>query len=102
MKNASACIAHLSALPGKARAAVSSAQRQAVQTAHQHARSIVPVRTGALKASLTLRTEDQSARFMARRYYAVYVEYKKPYLRPAAQAADYPNRLGRLMKEVLK
>lgn len=101
MKGTSGCLRRLSSLPGQAAAAAAEAQRTAARAAYGQARVIVPVRTGALKASLSVRQDDKGARLAAERPYAGYVERKKPYLLPAAQSAGYPGLAARVWKEKL-
>lgn len=74
----------------------------ASQRAFSVARDIVPVRTGALRASLSLRREGKSYVLSACRPYALYVEFKKPYLRPAGKEAALPNAVKQACKEAIK
>ncbi len=75
---------------------------RASQRAFSVARDVVPVRTGALRASLSLRREGKSYVLSACRPYALYVEFKKPYLRPAGEAAALPDAVQKACKEAIK
>ena len=79
-------------------AALTRSARKALSAA----RDAAPVRSGALRASLSLRREGKSAVLSARRPYALYVEMKKPYLRPAVKAAALSDAVKQAYKEAKK
>ena len=100
-------IRRFSALPEAFRAAALSAAGDAAAQAVQIAQGLVPVRTGALKASIAAETLPDGALIRAERPYAAVVELGSlhsaphPYLLPAARQADFPARAARAAKEVL-
>ena len=97
--SAPACLRRLAA---DFRSQTDAALTLAAQKALSAARDAVPVRTGALRASLSLRREGKSAVLSARRPYALYVEMKKPYLRPAVKAAGLSDAVKQAYKEAKK
>ena len=107
MNALSQLIRRYSALPEALRAAALTAASDTAEHAAQTAQALVPVRTGALKASIAAETLPDGARFLASRPYAAAVELgslhaaPQPYLLPAAREADYPARAARAAKEVL-
>ena len=96
-----------SALPEAFRAAALSAAQDAAHEAAKTAQSLVPVRTGALKASIAAEPLPNGALIRASRPYAATLELgslraaPQPYLLPAAREADYPARAAQAAKEVL-
>ena len=94
--------ARLRRLAADFRSQTDAALTYAAQKALSAARDAVPVRTGALRASLSLRREGKSAVLSARRPYALYVEMKKPYLRPAGKAAGLSDAVKQAYKEAKK
>ena len=100
-------IRRFSALPEALRAAALSAADDAASEAVETARSMVPVRTGALKASIAAEPLPDGAQILVSQPYAAAVELgslhapPQPYLLPAAREADYPARTARAVKEVL-
>ena len=107
MNALSQLILRLDALPETLRAAALSAADDAASEAVEIAQSLVPVRTGALKASIAAEPLPNGAQILASRPYAAAVELgslhtaPQPYLLPAAREADYPARTARAVKEVL-
>lgn len=79
-----------------------AALTRASQRTFSVTRDVVPVRTGALRASLSLRREGKSYILSACRPYALYVESRKPYLRPAGEAAALPDAVQKACKEAIK
>ena len=77
--------ARLRRLAADFRSQTDAALTLAAQKALSAARDAVPVRTGALRASLSL-----------------YVEMKKPYLRPAVKAAGLSDAVKQAYKEAKK
>lgn len=51
------------------------------------AKEIVPVKTGALRDSIYLEKKQGEAVIGEHTHYGIYVEFKKPYLRPALDMA---------------
>ena len=94
--------ARLRRLAADFRSQTDAALTYAAQKALSAALDAVPVRTGALRASLSLRREGKSAVLSARRPYALYVEMKKPYLRPAVKAAGLSDAVKQAYKEAKK
>ena len=103
-----AALRRLSALQGRLEAAALSAADAAAREAVQAARSLVPVRTGALRASIRVQPLSNGAVVEAARPCAFLVEAgslrvpARPYLLPAARLADFPGRAARACQEVLK
>ena len=108
MTGLDAALRRLSALPERLEAAALSAADAAAREAVQAARSLVPVRTGALRASIRVQPLSNGASAEAAQPYAFLVEAgstrvpARPYLLPAARLADYPRRAARACQEVLK
>ena len=77
------------------------------QEALQKARMLVPVRTGALRNSLQHLPITNGAEILARRPYAIYLEYgtrlmsARPFLLPALKESDYSARMIRAMQEAI-
>ncbi len=82
----------LTALPAAANAAVAAAGEETLRAA----RSLVPVRSGRLRASLTLREDGVYTRCP----YAGPVEFSTPYLAPAVHAQSFEQRMRAALKEV--
>lgn len=101
MKNAAALCARLSALPDKAARLLSRAALEAARAAAAEARTLSPVRTGALRASISASSLPRGAAAAASVPYAGFVEKKQPYLAPALEQADYAARAARALKEGL-
>ena len=103
-----AAIRRLSALPGQLEAASLSAAQQSAIEAARTAKALVPVETGALRASIAAEALPGGAAVRADQPYAGAVEMghgravPRPYLLPAARWADYPRRAARNCQEVLK
>ena len=97
----------LSALPGKISGAALSAAQASAEAAAEGARELVPVRTGALRASIAAAPLPNGALIRADRPYAAQVELGSlhtaphPYLLPAARRVDYPARAARAVQEVI-
>ena len=100
-------IRRVSALPEALYGAALSVARDAAADGVRTAKTIVPVRTGALRASIAWEPLPNGARLLAARPYALYVEAgtcraaAQPYLLPAARMASYPARAAQAAKEAL-
>ncbi len=100
-------IRRFSALSEALRAAALSAAQGTAHEAAKTAQALVPVRTGALKASIAAEPLPNGALIRANQPYAAAVELgslravPQPYLLPAAREADYPARAAQAAKEVL-
>lgn len=76
------------------------------EQAHVKARDLVPVDTGALRESITLKVEESEATISSSLEYAAPVEYgtsrqaAQPYMRPAAEEAR--KQLPKIAKAVLR
>lgn len=101
-------LSRLHQLPGKL---LEHSSIEMEKTAHEvlkTAQAIVPVRTGALRNSLQQNTWAVGAEILARRPYAIYLEYgtrrmsARPFLLPAAREADYLARMIRAMQEAIQ
>ncbi len=107
MKDLSRLIRRLSMLPDALNAAALAAAQDAAAEAVRTAKALVPVRTGALRASISATKTANGAMIRAARPYALYVELgtrraaPHPYLLPAAREASFPDRAARAAKEVL-
>ncbi len=107
MNNCSRLMHRLSTLPDALSAAALTAARDAAEDAARRAMDIVPVRTGALRASIAAIRTPGGAKAVAARPYAVFVELgtwrsaPHPYLLPAAREAAYPARAARAAKEAI-
>ena len=108
MRGLDAALRRLSGLPEALSLAARSAAEAAADQAVHTARQLVPVRTGALRASISAAPHPQGALLRADRPYALPVEIghgrtaAHPYLVPAARWADYPARAVRAVQEVLR
>jgi len=103
-----ACLARLSSLPGKAKRACEKAALEAAKAAEAEARSLAPVRTGALRASIRASAAPSGAVVSASAPHAAPVEQGSgnrpahPYLLPAVQKSDYAARAARALGEELR
>lgn len=108
MKGAAALQTRLGQFPEKARqglrrAALAAAEQTALLAAAQ-----APADTGALRASIASAPEGDGAAARAGCDYAAYVELgtrgmpPRPFLAPAAQAADYAALAARALWEAMK
>lgn len=108
MNNLSRALSRLSSLPDALRSAAARAALEAAKATESAARAAVPVRTGALRASIAARSDGDQAQVTASKLYAACVENgthrtaARPYLWPAARQNDYVRRVARACQEVLK
>lgn len=107
MKGLESALSRLAALPAQAQGALQSAALSSARQAAEAARNACPVRTGALRASLSAQSLDQGAQVSAARPYAALVEMgslhrpPQPFLLPAARGSDYPRLAAQALKEVI-
>lgn len=100
-------LSRLRQMPGMLTAQVNPETEKAAQDALKMAQTLVPVRTGALRDSLQQIITETGAEILARRPYAIYLEYgtrrmsARPFLLPALRESDYPARMIRAMQEAI-
>ena len=100
-------ISRLHAMPQRLSALVNLETEQTAQEALKTAQQLVPVRTGALRNSLQYHPIANGAEILARRPYAIYLEYgthrmsARPFLLPALRESDYWARMIRAMQEAI-
>ena len=108
IRGLSALLSSLAAMPSKAQKAQMKAARNAARNARQQAQAAVPVHTGALRASITVKPLPNGAAVQAGKPYAALVELgslrtpARPYLLPAAQSVQYPLQVFNALKEGLR
>ena len=102
MTGVSALLSRLAALPPRVQAAAERACLEAARAAADQARQAAPIRTGALRASISAKGRGESAQAIASVPYAGIVESRTPFLSPSAQSADFSARLARALKEGLR
>lgn len=108
MKGVSSAVARLSRMPGEARSAALRAAMEAARETQRLARAAVPVRSGALRSSITAAAADEGARAFTSLPYAGAVEMgsllcaPRPFLRPAAEKAQFAKRACQRIQEVLR
>lgn len=108
MKGAINALQRLRALPVRAQRAADETARFAAADALKKARSLSPVRTGRLRASLETGPAPGGAKVLTECPYAVYVELgtrcarAQPYLTPALRAVPFADLLARALKEAIK
>lgn len=102
MTGAASLLSRLSLMPGRAHAAASRACLECARTAAEKAKQGAPVKTGTLRASISAQGTSGAARVSVSVPYAGIAEARRPYLSPAAQAADFQDHLARALKEGLR
>lgn len=101
-------IGRVQAMSDRADAALRKAALEAAQAAAESARAAAPVRTGALRASLSFSPTADGAEAKTNCGYAALVEWgtryipARPFLLPGAQAADFFGRAAAGLKEVIR
>ena len=107
MKGLAPALRRLHDLPDRAEQAALSSARTASERALQSARSSAPVRTGALRASLTAEPLPCGAALRTACPYALQVERgalrtpARPFLAPAFREANYPALICQALKEAI-
>ena len=107
MKGLSGVLSRLSALPGKAERAALDAALDAARAGALLARGMAPVKTGALRASISASPREQGAEISSDCPYAAAVELggryqaARPFLLPGAAGSDYFARSARAIQEAL-
>lgn len=108
MTGTAALVARLGQYPDKARQALSRAALAAAEQAARLAAAQAPVDSGRLRDSIAAAGEGDGAAVCAGCDYAAYVELgarampPRPFLAPAAQAADYAGLAARALSEAMK
>ena len=107
MTGLDSALSRLLQMPRKLDRLVQQETEKTAQEALSRAQSLVPVRTGALRNSLQQSPITNGAEILARRPYAIYLEYgtrrmsARPFLLPALQESDYSARMTRAMQEAI-
>ena len=107
MTGLSGVLGRLASLPGSLQEASLRAAQTAAQEAAAQARSMAPVRTGALRASIAAAPAPRGAQAAASCPYAAIVELgslrsaAQPYLLPGALAVDYAGLCGQALREAM-
>lgn len=108
MMGAASLSVRLTVMKHRAGEAAEKAASLAGENALLHARSVVPVRTGRLQASLKKTVQSYQTRVESRCPYALYVEKgtrkmrAQPYLSPAFSKAADKDLFARVFREALE